>query len=468
MANSRRYGSRVPLGVAAVRSWATLVAAGVFGFFVAAMTEPAQAVPSFARQTGQPCAACHTAFPELTPFGRRFKLGGYTLGGGDSNLPPVAAMIIPGFTHTAASQDSPPSPGLKTNDNVVTQQVTGFLAGKLYGDLGSFIQVTGDPVGGGVALDASDVRYVKTFQVFGKDTFFGIDVNNTPTVEDPWNTYNAWGFPEVSSSVAAFSTPGNHIDALAQQVAGVGVYAFWNDMLYANVTAYGGLNQPTLNALGQAPGPSPDVQHDLMPYWRVALEPHWGDHYLMVGTMGMYGETIPGGQYGNGVDKYLDIGFDSQYQYDGDPYSVTIKASNVYERQQFNASYVLGSASNVDNWQNNFKLNGSFVWDHTYSLSAGYFNVTGSSDTLFDTGIYGGPGVVNSPTGDGLVFDAAYLPFSKGAPWPYATWNARLGVQYTTYLRLYGGATNFDGAGPGGTHNANGNNTLFLYAMLAF
>jgi hypothetical protein len=205
-----------------------------------------------------------------------------------------------------------------------------------------------------------------------------------------------------------------------------------------------------------------------MPYWRLALEPHWGDHYLMVGTMGMYGETIPGSQYGNGVDKYLDIGFDSQYQYDGDPYSITIKATNIYERQQFNASYVLGAASNVNDWQNNFKLNGSFVWDHTYSASAGYFNVTGSSDTLFDTGLYGGPGVVYSPNGNGLVFDLAYLPFSKGAPWPYSTWNARLGIQYTTYLRLYGGTSNFDGTGLGATHNASGNNTLFVYAWLAF
>jgi hypothetical protein len=39
----------------------------------------AMALPLYARQTGQPCATCHTAFLELTPFGRRFKLGGYTL-----------------------------------------------------------------------------------------------------------------------------------------------------------------------------------------------------------------------------------------------------------------------------------------------------------------------------------------------------------------------------------------------------
>ncbi len=41
-----------------------------------AVEGPAQAVPSFSRQTGQACATCHTAFPELTPFGRRFKLSG--------------------------------------------------------------------------------------------------------------------------------------------------------------------------------------------------------------------------------------------------------------------------------------------------------------------------------------------------------------------------------------------------------
>jgi hypothetical protein len=29
----------------------------------------ASAVPSFMRQTGQKCGACHTVYPQLTPFG---------------------------------------------------------------------------------------------------------------------------------------------------------------------------------------------------------------------------------------------------------------------------------------------------------------------------------------------------------------------------------------------------------------
>jgi len=44
----------------------------------------AEALPSFARQTGQQCVACHNGFPELTPYGRQFKLNGYTFSGGDA------------------------------------------------------------------------------------------------------------------------------------------------------------------------------------------------------------------------------------------------------------------------------------------------------------------------------------------------------------------------------------------------
>ncbi|MFZ1964931.1 MAG: cytochrome C [Roseiarcus sp.] len=430
--------------------------------------QPASAVPSFARQTGQPCAACHTAFPELTPFGRRFKLSGYTLQGGDSKLPPIAAMIMPGFTHTQAPYDppggaAPPPAGLKTNDNLVTKQVTGLLAGQIYGNLGSFIQVSGNPVTGQTWFDASDVRYVDTFKLFGADAYFGVTVNNTPTVQDAWNTTDAWAFPELSSGIApAFKPPGTHIDALAQVVAGAGAYVFWNDVLYAELTAYGGYDKSTLEAFGMMPGSTPDSQVGVQPYWRIALEPHWGDHYLMIGTFGMYGRTAPGGVFTFGTDDYTDVGFDSQYQYDGDKYSVTVKLSDIVEYQRFNASSVI-SGTNLNDRLNSFKANASFVWDHTYSFTAGYFDVTGTPDV----NLYGSS-VTGSPNGEGLIFDVAYLPFSHGSPGPYSTYNARIGIQYVQYLNLYGGTTDFDGTGLGGMHNASGDNTLFLYAWAAF
>jgi hypothetical protein len=87
-----------------------------------------------------------------------------------------------------------------------------------------------------------------------------------------------------------------------------------------------------------------------------------------------------------------------------------------------------------------------------YSLTGAYFDVYGSSS------------LANSPNGHGLIFDAAYLPFSKGGPavWPWL--NARIGVSYTHYLKLFGGTNNFDGA----FHNASQNNTVFAYSWFAF
>ena len=194
------------------------------------------------------------------------------------------------------------------------------------------------------------------------------------------------------------------------------------------------------------------------------MEPHWGDNYWEVGTFGMYGQVVPGFVSGFGTDNFLDVGFDSQYQYDGDKYSVTLKLTDIMEWQRLNSSFAQGNSSNLDNRLNSFKANASFVWDHTYSVTAGYFDVSGTSDM----GLYGANSFNNSPNGRGLIFDVAYLPFSHGSPWPYSTYNARIGISYTRYLELFGGTNNFDGSGLGGTHNASGNNTLFLYAWLAF
>ena len=446
--------------------------------------KPASALPAYARQTGQPCAACHTIFPELTPFGRRFKIGGYTLSGGDWQGPPLSAMYMAGFTHTQSKFDEGSQPpGLHTNNNVSSQQVSGFIAGRLLGNnLGSFFQVTGNPQTGSIAVDASDVRLADTLKLFPQDTIFGIDVNNTPTVEDPWNTTPAWSWPQISSTIApAFAPPLTHLESgYGQLVGGAGPYIFWNDMLYATVIGYKGFGVDELRVFNYPHASSADAITNVAPYWRVALEPHWGQHYLMVGTFGMYGQVAPGRQYGVGTDNYLDVGLDSQYQYDGDLYSVTVKLSDIFEWQKLNAQYTLGAATNASNHLNSFKANASFVWDHTYSIGFGYFNIGGSSDCnrygsafayCMPTATGAFPfSYTASPFGNGLILDLAYSPFMHGSPQilGYTTWNVRLGLQFTKYLHLYGGTNNFDGSNIGGTHDAAGNNSVFAYAWLAF
>jgi hypothetical protein len=96
---------------------------------------PVQALPSYARQTGQQCAACHNGFPELTPYGRQFKLNGYVWTGGTSNFPPIAAMAIPSFTNVRKGVDGGLAPGFGyNNDFAFTGSL--FYGGKIFDGLG--------------------------------------------------------------------------------------------------------------------------------------------------------------------------------------------------------------------------------------------------------------------------------------------------------------------------------------------
>src|SRR5256885_8958555 len=101
------------------------------------MARAARAVPAFAQQTGQPCKACHVGGfgPELTPFGREFKLGGYTLRAHASI--PVAAMAIASFTHTRKDQDPAPE-HLSKKDNVTLDEAALFVARCLRQHFGAF------------------------------------------------------------------------------------------------------------------------------------------------------------------------------------------------------------------------------------------------------------------------------------------------------------------------------------------
>src|SRR5215471_1763260 len=106
----------------------------------------AVSLPLYARQTGQPCATCHTAFLELTPFGRRFKLGGYTLGGGDWTGPPFAVTLQPSYTHTQVGQPGGAAPHFGANNNIDVQAVSLFTGGRITDNLGAFVQGTYDSV----------------------------------------------------------------------------------------------------------------------------------------------------------------------------------------------------------------------------------------------------------------------------------------------------------------------------------
>lgn len=421
---------------------------------LAAASGTASAVPSFARQTGQPCSACHTVVPELTPFGRRFKLGGYTLGGAEGMTAPIAAMAIGSFSHTSKDQNTP----LKPNNNFTLDQASLFYGGKIYGGLGAFVQVTYDGIAQAWALDNTDIRYATNTKLLGKDLILGISVNNNPTVQDVWNTTPAWGFPQFASGVAPeFSPPGAMIqEAFAGQVVGATVYGFWDDSVYAEFGGYGGLPAKTQNMLGTL---GDNQLTGFAPYGRIAVEKTWGSWDLETGGFGMYARTEPAWVTAFGTDNYTDLGFDAQLEYMGDVNRFMFKISDIEEWQRLNSTFAQGGSSNLNNRLNVFNASATWVYQHKYALTGGYFNVSGTKDAL----LYG-DSLTGSPAGSGLIFDLSWTPFMDGGPKPFTTANVRFGLQYTHYLTMFGGTSNFDGAG----HNASDNDTVFAYMVDLF
>src|SRR6202011_5091264 len=144
----------------------------------------AQAVPSFARQTGMACSACHTIFPELTPFGREFKLNGYVIDNlkqvkgitmdrretlSLNSLPPLSVMLQVSYTHTAvALPDSAVSGALAKDGEVLfPQQASIFYAGKIADNFGAFMQLTYNGAADHFGFDNTDVRYARYLSLGG-------------------------------------------------------------------------------------------------------------------------------------------------------------------------------------------------------------------------------------------------------------------------------------------------------------
>ncbi len=132
----------------------------------------------------------------------------------------------------------------------VPQDASLFLAGAYASHLGAFVQVTYNSQDDHFTWDNTDIRYANTGHLHGKSVVYGVDINNNPSVEDLWNDTPAWGFPWINSPSAPGTAASALIDGqLAQDVAGVGIYAMWNNHLYVAGTAYTSahLGQPLPN-----------------------------------------------------------------------------------------------------------------------------------------------------------------------------------------------------------------------------
>lgn len=430
---------------------------------------PAQAVPSFARQTGMDCAACHTSFPELTPFGRNFKLNGYTLG--ERQLTPLAAMMQFSVTNVSKERDNTGAKQILRQNDPQFDLLSIFVAGKLTDYAGIFLQWTysnnsEQRADGSIfhhsQLDNTDIRAVVNHDLFGKDTVFGLTLNNNPSVQDVWNSTPAWGYPYNEPNVPhpgpAFATV---IDGgLSQQVAGLGGYFWWDRHLYGELSLYGTANGFFRPFSAGQPWHNDGVTRidgRNNPYWRLAWNQDWGAHSLMVGTYGMQVDIFPDNANPHGpTNRFTDTALDAQYQYLSDPHIFSVQTTYIHEKQDYKASFDPACSGGPDpcinshDHLNTFKAKASYLYDRKYGASLAYFNTTGSNDPVaFTTDI----NPVTKPDNRGFVAELDYNP------WTFA----RLALQYTRYTK-WDGSGKVDAVGL----RPSDRDTLFLNAWFAF
>ncbi len=422
----------------------------------------ARALPSFAAQTGQPCAACHVgAFgPQLRPFGRSFKLNGYTASDGGKHFPPVAAMVLGSFTHTAQGQAGGAARWFADNDNVALDQASVYYAGAIGRHLGAFAQVTYDGIGRQLHIDNTDIRYARERDIFGIDSVWGLTLNNSPTVQDLWNSTPTWGFPYSASRLAAAPTAATRIDgSLGQQVLGLGAYVMWNDWVYTETTLYRGLGRDIRNALGTVPVAGTDSVVDTLPYWRVAVQHDHGRGNWELGSYGIIATILPGGASPGGkADRFTDIAADANWQFTFAPRRVasdviSAHATIIHEDQDLAASNLLAGADRHGHLTT-MRADVSYSVGATITPSVQLFRTTGSPDQPYWYGSSGGP--TGSPNSSGAILELAYSPFGK-ADSVIKFGNLRLAAQYVLYNRFNGQ-----------TLGAANNNTLYLNLWAAW
>ncbi len=438
---------------------------GGIALLAACLPLPGLALPSFARQTGEDCAACHVgAFgPQLTPHGQRFKLEGYAESNGDAPAVPLSGMVVASYTHTSADLSEAPGPHDGTNNNFSMQEASLFLGGRLAENLGAFVQATYSDIDRKAALDNVDVRYGKSTSLFGSEATVGLGVNNNPGIQDLWNTLPAWGFPYTGTELGPESAAAPLLaGALEHQVIGASAYGLWQDRWYTELGAYRSLSRGLLSDLGI--GDEAGRISGLAPYWRVAYNRDLHSQAFSVGLVGLTARLQPDREPGQS-NRYNDIGLDATYQYLGTRRHVfSVNASFIHEHQTLDAAYAADEAAAAGHSLDTLHLDASWYYDRTWGLTVGLFDTRGSRDTT----LYAPEADVGSRTGKpdtrGSVLQADWTPFGKEGSWDSPWANVRLGLQYTAYSKFNGARHDYDGFG----RSANDNNTLFAFVWTAF
>lgn len=424
----------------------------------------AQALPAYARQTGSECAACHigSVGPHLTPYGMRFKMGGYT--DGDKSSLPLSGQVRLSYNDTVL-------PSEKSNARLDEASV--YLAGRLSRHIGAYLKVehSNDPFNSGAArkteLHNVDIRYADSVRLDGTDHTWGLSLNNNPGVQDPLDANQAWGFPALGTVGSLLNNSTSQ--SLARRVLGVTAYALVADHWYVELGAYDSLSRSMQDRLGQDPEGDPGRISGVAPYWRLAYLRDLKTQFFGVGLYGLSArrqisilnpQPLATARVG-APDKHTSIGLDGVYEYLGNrEHVVQLRANILRERRSYGSTPTnpfTGQVAPASATVRESTLAGTYVFRQTYGITTAVMR-SASQDPVR----YYPFGRSDSKVRYTELF---YTPFGKEDSWAAPWANLRLSAVWTRFDRFNGGTQNVFGPF---SPNASDLNSFQVYAQLTF
>jgi hypothetical protein len=291
---------------------AIMMAVAVFA--VAAFIPEAAALPSFARQTGMACSACHQQhFPVLNKFGREFKASGYTIMGaqgkveGDSlTIPDTlngAIMVKVRYQkdNTTATDNVAAGTANTLGDGQLQfgDELSLFFGGRVGDNLGflfegNTVAKTGSLMAGlkiPIMFDAGATRLsIIPFTTDALGVQYGYELSSGGVLRS-----NRWAEHRRETSAVQYNADRNNLGGLAVPVVGSGAntgaatgFAFvaQNDIGYINFTKWSpnyamGGNGSSINSFDMSSR-----------YFRIAATPSVRDWDMVVGFGVMGGESL--------------------------------------------------------------------------------------------------------------------------------------------------------------------------------
>jgi hypothetical protein len=424
-----------------------------------------QAIPAFARQTGAACADCHAGAygagangPNLTPYGMRFKLNGYTDTDGNGVKIPVAAQLTE--THTA------PARGPSTTD---LTEADLYLAGRISDQVGGYAKVEADRTGPGTyntKLSNVDLRFVaKELKLDGRDFTLGVSVNNSPGFDDPI---------AVLPAAASLGPPGGQgptgtllnlssANAPADRLVGASVYGLYDTHWYGEVGTYRSLPRSDQDSLGYNVAGDPGRLRDTG-YFRLAYMKDLKRQFFSAGLVGLttrrqLPRTGPS-------DSITDLGYDLTYQFLGNRENIfQLAYVDILERRKYGSRPFSASDPALialpRGALHDETLSATYTFRQTYGVQFAHLESNGTRDDVRF-------GPLGNPDTTANLISLFWAPFGKDDSFTSIA-NMKLAATWFRFTRFNGATNNIFGAPFGAPTTKPGDlNAFSVSASVAF